>query len=212
MLKSRVSSAIDTGRLANAVSRPGIDPRVWVSFAIVQKVVIDPLEGVFVDVLLMPKQVNATCRVGTEYAGDGFGVYAPLEVDDEVLVEAANGDPNNGYVITRRLHSASDPPPAQAVTNPDDLLIHVRSGKTCRIVVTGGGSAVIEARDDGHVQLGSEDATRGVARLADSTVISGADLTALQTNLDARYLIGGGAPLTDVNGVISSASDKVRSS
>jgi len=213
---TRVSSRIDTGRLANAVSRPGIDPRVWVSLAIVKKVVVDPLEGVFVDVVTMPGMFAGTARLGCEYAGNGFGFYAPLEVDDEVLVEAPNGDPGNGFVITKRLFSRSDPPPSQVATNPTDVLLYVKPGKTLRMVVSGGGNAVVEAEGASVVLLGSESATLGVARLGDQVSIApGLDLASLQNCLDARYALNAptpGVPLVGtVTAAVTSASDRVRS-
>jgi len=150
MLKnSRKSSTIDIGRLSRAVARPGIDTRTWVSLAVVTAVVVDPSEGVFADVLLMPSGVKTTCRVAQEYAGDGFGLYTPVLVDDEVLVEAPSGNPDNGLILTRRLYSASDAPPSEAGTFPDDVLLVVRKDKTCRILVEGNG--VVEIRSRGGV-------------------------------------------------------------
>jgi hypothetical protein len=123
-----------------------MDTRTWVSLAVVTAVVIDPNEGVFADVLLMPSNVKTTCRVGQEYAGAGFGFYTPVLVDDEVLVEAPSGNPDNGLILTRRLYSASDPPPSEVSTFPDDVLLVVREGKTCRILVEGAGQVEIRSR------------------------------------------------------------------
>jgi hypothetical protein len=158
MLKnSRVSSIIDTNRLGRALARPGMDTRTWVSLAVVTAVVIDPAEGVFADVLLMPSNVKTTCRVAQEYAGDGFGFYTPVLVDDEVLVEAPNGNPDNGLILTRRLYSKSDPPPEEAVDNPDDVLMVIRKGKTMRILVDGGGQVEIRSRDGAAESLAFQD-------------------------------------------------------
>lgn len=148
MLKnSRVTGALDTARLGQALARPGMDTRTWVSLAFVTKITIDADEGVFVDVVLMPGRQQATARLGTEYAGNGFGIYAPLEVDDEVLIEAPNGDADQGLIITRRLHSASDPPPSEAVDFPEDFLLVARADKTVRILVEGEGQVEIRSRD-----------------------------------------------------------------
>lgn len=144
MLKnSRVSGTLDVGRLGQALARPGMDTRVWVSLAIVEAVHVDAEEGVFVDVLCVPLRQRGTARLGTEYAGAGFGLYTPLEVDDEVLVEAPSGDPDEGLVVSRRLHSASDPPPSELVDHPEDVLLVVKPGKSVRIAVTGGGKVVL---------------------------------------------------------------------
>lgn len=169
MLRSRVSSSIDFARLAAAMQRPGIDPRVWVSYAIVTEApVIDTSAtgsdaGIFVDIVLLPTQMAATARVGAAYAGNGFGMYAPLRVDDEVLVVAPSGDPAEGLVVTQRLWSPSDPPPAAAATHPEDLTLVVETGKSVRLTVQGGGNVVL-AVDSGKLYLGSEDGTEPVAK------------------------------------------------
>lgn len=154
--RTRVSRTMDVGRLAQAVSRPGIDPRIWSSLAIVTAVNVDPEHGPLVDVQMIPTNSLGTARVGAEYAGNGFGVYAPIVVDDEVVVEAPSGDPAEGLVVMRRLWSAADPPPVEAVDYPEDLLIHVQDGKTIRIVVSGGGKVLVGGPDaDQQMMLGN---------------------------------------------------------
>jgi len=210
--RSRVARSLDVGRLSKALERPGIDPRTWVSLAVVDEIVIDPAEGVFVDVTLLPSRVSGTARLGAAYAGAGFGLYAPLHLDDEVLVEAPSGDPDEGLIVTLRLHSPSDPPPSEITANPQDVLLLVEAGRTVRIATQGSGNVVVEARGTGQVRLGAEAATRGVARVGDATAISGADLVALQANLDLRYtLLAAPAPLTSVSGTVATGSSKVRS-
>ena len=44
----------DPARLASLVSRPGIDPRIHLSLAVVDKVRVDPEHGVFADITLLP--------------------------------------------------------------------------------------------------------------------------------------------------------------
>ncbi len=208
LAKSRVTGSLDTNLLGRALARPGMDTRAWVAYAIVKKIVIDDAEGVFVDVLVMPDKQYATARLGVEYAGNGWGLYAPLEVDDEVLVEVPNGDFNNGLVITRRLFSRADPPPSEVGENPTDFLLFVKPGKTLRMIVSGGGDAVIEARGDGVVRLGSESATLGVARMSDDVVVTIPIGTVLIDVLGTPT--PNPVPIT-LNGVITSASDKVKS-
>ena len=60
---------LDPSRLANLVSRPGIDPRVHLTFGIVDRVVVDPEHGVFVDVTLLPHEDSETAVLGVPYAG-----------------------------------------------------------------------------------------------------------------------------------------------
>lgn len=152
MLRSRVTSGIDVNRLANAVSRPGIDPRVWVSYAVcTSEPVVETRSGqqdVFVDVLLLPSGQPETARVGASYAGSGFGFYAPLHKDDEVLVCAPSGDPDEGLVVTQRLWSPADPPPEAAATYPEDVTLVVEEGKALRLNVSGGGKVYIGGNDD----------------------------------------------------------------
>jgi hypothetical protein len=141
---------MDMGRLSRAVSRPGIDPRTWVSLAVVNSVVVDPNEGVFCGITLLPSEIEETARLGAAYAGNGFGFYAPPRVDDEVMVCAPSGDPSQGLVITGRLWSPSDVPPAEAASNPQDVLLKVEEGQTLRLLVSGGGKVYLG--DDADTQ------------------------------------------------------------
>jgi phage baseplate assembly protein gpV len=163
--------------MGRALARPGMDPRSWCSLAIVQSVVVDEAEGVFCDVLLMPSKRRETARLGAAYAGSGWGLYAPPMVDDEVLVSAPSGDPALGLVITSRLWSPADVPPADAATHPEDVLLTVRPGKTVRLVVSGGGKVI----------LGTADASRGVARLDDTTTGGTFALTSVGTTATLTY-------------------------
>lgn len=213
MLKnSRVTGALDTVRLGNALARPGMDTRIWSSLAIVLKVVVDPDEGVFVDVRLMPSRLKETARLGCEYAGAGFGVYFPVEVNDEVLVEAPSGDPDHGLVIVRRLHGAADPPPTQVADHPADALIVVKRNASLRIIASGTGKIVLQV-DEGKVLLGDEGADKGVARATDSVGLAAtAGIANLQTLLDARYVIGSpgnNLPEGATIGEITTGSSKV---
>ena len=163
MLKhSRVSTTPDVGRMGKALRAPGMDTRTWVALAVVTAVQVDPNEGVFANVTLMPFGTEATARVGQEYAGDGFGFYTPIEVNDEVLVAAPDGDPDNGLIVTRRLYSASDPPPAEAAEFPDDVLLVIREDKTMRILVVGDGLVEIRSRGGTSRALAFKDELKAV--------------------------------------------------
>lgn len=240
---SRVLTSIDTTRLASAVSQPGIDPRIWVSYAVLlTEPYIDMTDGyqdVVADVLLAPSNVVETARVGAAYAGNGFGLYAPLHKDDEVMVCAPSGDPDQGLVITHRLWSPSDPPPVEAASNPEDVTLVVEPGKNLRLTVKGEGSTYITS-ENGKVVLGEEAATKGVARLNDTTANGTLSINAIPVpptpgppgvTLILTYTPpGGGLPLTtsvvltgaltvgavvgtiNLSGKIDTASDKVISS
>jgi hypothetical protein len=127
--------------------------------AIVNSVVVDLEEGVFCGITLMPSEIEETARLGAAYAGNGFGFYAPPKVDDEVMVCAPSGDPSQGLVITGRLWSPSDVPPAEASSHPQDVLLKVEEGQTLRMLVSGGGKVI----------MGDETSAKGVARLDDTT-------------------------------------------
>ena len=170
----RAASGIDFNMLSKAMTRPGIDPRSWCSLAIVQSVVIDEAAGVFCDVLLMPSKRRETARLGAAYAGSGFGFYAPVKVDDEVLVSAPGGDPAQGLVITQRLWSPADVPPAGLEATPEDVVLVVEADKSLRLTVQGGGDVVITAAD-GKVKLGGEAASQPVA-LGSTVTAAGGEL------------------------------------
>lgn len=243
MLRSRVTTSIDMGRLSNAVSRPGIDPRVWVSYAVLTSApyleTVDGEQDIVVDIQLMPTGEEETARVGAIYAGNGFGLYAPLYEGDEVLICAPSGDPDEGLVVMQRLWSPAAVPPQTVYDNPEDVTLVVKEGQNLRLKMLGAGTAYITA-EDGKVVLGEETATRGVARLDDTTVNGTLTLTATAVPpvppappgviLTLSYLPPGAVlPLTstvtlavatlvsalgsiDLTGKIDSASEKVVSS
>lgn len=141
--------------MGKALSHPGIDPRIWACEAVVtaKKVTSD---GFFVDVHLMPDKIDETARVGTVYAGNGFGFYFPIEVDDTVLVIAPCGDPDMGLIAVPRFWSQADPPPAKAISDPEDVVLEVKAGRTLRIRTTGAGSIALHPVDSGQVYLGED--------------------------------------------------------
>src|ERR1700690_3179162 len=100
-----VRTGVDTGRLAAAVSRPGIDPRIWVANATVMELGYDANNGLYADVQLQPSGDVETCMLGTPYARPNAGLWFPVSVGDRVLVCFPMGDPNQGPVIFARLWS-----------------------------------------------------------------------------------------------------------
>ena len=79
--------SIDLRRIAAAVSHPGIDPRSFVSLAIVTKISVEET-GVICDVTLMPSQLQEAASLSPLYGGAGFGFYTPLEEGQMVVVVA----------------------------------------------------------------------------------------------------------------------------
>lgn len=157
----RSGSGVDSRRLAKALSYPGIDPRVWVAQAIVisPQPVVEEAEGVFVDVMLLPMMIPATARLASIYSGPSFGLYTPVEENDEVTVFAPSGDPDEGLILLPRQWSPSDPPPGEATRAPKDVLLVMKENQNVRLITKGTGKVI----------LGDEDASKRVARVDDPT-------------------------------------------
>jgi Type VI secretion system/phage-baseplate injector OB domain len=192
MIRNRVGSSLEVWRLAEAIARPGIDPRIWISLAVVDKVFMDPAHGPYAEVTLLPTEQRDTARVGAIYAGPGFGLWAPVHLDDEVLVEAPSGDPAEGLVITKRLWSASDPPPDEAVQNPLDLVLVVEPQRSFRLALSGGGGVALTVEGGGNV----------------SVSVQGGDVK-VTTDQDAEVSAGGDVRLS-ASGTVSEAGAQIR--
>jgi hypothetical protein len=156
---------MDTGRLAQAVSRPGIDPRAWVSLAVaLGESKVDPKSGVFVNVQLMPTGEKYTAVVASDYVGPGFGFYTPIHLHDDLIVVIPGGDPRLGVTVVKRLWTAADTPPAEAVLDPAEIMLVVEKDKNLRLKVTGSGKVEIDSDATvtlkaPQVRLGEEAAT-----------------------------------------------------
>lgn len=176
-MRRQIGGRPDVGRIAEAVSRPGIDPRIWCSLCAVDKVVIDD-DGMFADVHILSTATidddgNAiaqkeTVRVAPSYAGDGFGLYMPIQEGDEVVVVWPDGNPDHGGILVSRLWSASDPPPGTAKDNANDVLLMAKKDINVRIVTQGGGNVVLKV-EDGKVLLGDESGNEQFVALANKT-------------------------------------------
>lgn len=166
MLKrSRIGTGIDTQRLGQALARPGMDPRVWLTLAYANdESIVDSTEGVFVDVTLSPSGQVVCARVPATYAGNLFGRYAKIHKDDELLVGIPNGDPAEGVIVVARLWSSADKPPDDATANPDEVMDVVEVDKSYRLRTSGAGKVEIDSENTvtvkcDKVRLGEEAAT-----------------------------------------------------
>lgn len=147
---------LDVGALSSAASRPGIDPRTWVTLAVVTELGFDPVEGTFADVKFVPGGENETCYVGTQYAGAGFGENNPLKVDDLVVVVVPMGDPGLGPVIIARFNNKADPPPpdfAEGDEPSSDRIIRVEPLKNFKVFVTGTGKLTLASEGVGGAEI-----------------------------------------------------------
>jgi len=143
LTRTRISKALDVGRLGAAICRPGMDTRIWVSLAVAKadSMVMD--DGVFVDVTLVPSGEEITARVGADYEGPGFGFYSKIKKDDDLVVAIPSGDSSIGSVVIKRLWSAADAPPDKADTYKDDVVLVIEKDKNIRITVSGGGTVCL---------------------------------------------------------------------
>jgi hypothetical protein len=143
---SHVRQSLSASALAELASRPGIDPRVWVSSAVVtSEIYNDPEYGPMVDITLVPSMLEETAILCSAYVGAGWGLYLPVELEDEVVVMAPGGDPNNGYRIIGRNWNGAEPPPAAFAAHPHDAILWVRQDQSLRLNVSGSGDIVLNS-------------------------------------------------------------------
>ena len=176
-----VRSKVDISRLASAVQRPGIDPRIWLSLATVEAVGFDAAEGIFVDVQYQPTGERETAYLGIPYSGAEFGMHCPVNVGDTVMVAVAGGDPQSGPVVVTRWHNSGDKPNADLQDENDateptkDLVLRVQAGQKLRVRTSGAGDIDLEAEGTGKVVVKTNggDVTvnsgSGTIRLGDGT-------------------------------------------
>lgn len=137
----------DVAKVANALSRPGIDPRKFVDVGVVSAVSVTS-EGVHVDIET-PENVTETAQLAPPYAGPGYGLHLPIDLDDAVVLAVPDGKWNAGARVVGRTWDAGCPPPLDVIDNPDDVVLVVKPRQSLRIIVTGGGQALISV-GDGH--------------------------------------------------------------
>ena len=157
-------SAVDTSRLGEAIKRPGIDPRVWLTLAVVKAVSFDSEEGIFVDVQFLPDGHEETCILGSPYSSDSAGFYFPVEVDDVVIVAVPNGDTGAGPVIVSQLWNKTQKPSSEmgSGTEPSpDVTLRLRSGRKCLIVAS-----------DSEITIKGEGSTKVIIQAASNVDIS----------------------------------------
>lgn len=155
----------DVARIANAVSRPRIDPRKFVDVGIVTAVDVTA-EGVHFDVTTM-EGIQESAALAPPYAGPGYGLHFPIELDDAVVLGIPDGVYNSGARVIGKVWDAGEPPPQDAIDHPEDVVLVVKPGQSVRIIVSGGGDIVLESRDGGRILQGGDDADDPVIRRSD---------------------------------------------
>lgn len=138
-------SGIDLNKFARALSKPGIDPRLWISHGIVGRlddagkldsddgddpkkfVATDPKAGPLVDVVLTPSgdQIKARLGSGTQ-KGRETCVLTPIRGGCQVVVGVPDGDLNNYPAIVQRFSFGGDAEQAlPSKWDNDSFLVHV---------------------------------------------------------------------------------------
>jgi hypothetical protein len=195
-----VRSRIDASRLADIVSRPGIDPRVWILFATVEALGFDEVEGIFADVRYVHNGRKITAYVGSPATGDGFGDWCPLKVDQLVLVAVPNGDEENGAIVIASSWDASRRPPTEFQSEDDpteptgDRVIMAEPGTTLRVIATEGANIVIHASGGGSVTVSAS---------GDSTVNVNAEKAVIIDSPDVRVGKGAGKPIARLGDMVA---------
>ena len=124
----RAGNGLDLRTFAEGMRFPGIDPRQWISYGLVEgqtkddedpEVVFDPDYGPLVKVMLQPSMTPVVCRVSSMTAGNGEGEYHPFIAGDEVLVAIPEGDEMADCVIIGRMNNAIDKFPMESVAGQD---------------------------------------------------------------------------------------------
>lgn len=223
-----MSKRLDMGRLRQLTSGPGTDTRYMLVLAVVDKVVVDPREGIFCDISFLPMEEPETAQLGVPYAGNGFGFYFPVEEDDIVLVAIPDGDPGAGPVIISRIWNAADKPIAESAgaADPDigpgqyrpsgDVILKTKSGASFKTLISGGGNAEtavtgggkigLSTSGGGHVEINA--AGGAVVKLQDASqaFVRGDDFdTHIDTYVDAvkTYTVGVAAVVAAINTWVS---------
>ena len=116
-----------------AVSSPfqGAHPRAGV-------VVSSNFQKATAKVLLQPEGlVTGWLPVATQWAGNGWGVFAPPSPGDQVLIVCHEGNYGNGIIVGAMYSNAAVPPTVQA----GELIIAHKSG--CSILLSNAGRIAI---------------------------------------------------------------------
>lgn len=166
--RSRVGTTPDMTRISAAVQRAGIDPRIWCSVAYtLSESSVDAKHGHFVDVKLLPSDLQLTCRVPQNYAGKQFGNHdGLLHQHDDIIVLIPDGDPSHGAIVIARLWGEEDVPPDFVVANQKDTVRVQEKDTHWWLTLQGAGKATVESETftakTEKVRLGAEDASEQV--------------------------------------------------
>lgn len=169
----------DVSRIKQAL---GGDKSLWVAIGLVEGTpFVDPDEGVFVMVKIMPDEFKVCCRVLTWYSGDGFGVYFPLRAGEQVLVDFPGADTFGAPCIVGRIPSRDEKPPTE-FDNATGIL-KMKAGEDLRVLTQGAG----------EVRLGDGTNESNAARFTELQNYVTQLATALVAHVHPGVVNGGGS-------------------
>lgn len=172
MKRRRGAPALDFGRIARGLARPGMDTRHWLSYATVATVdgedgtanytnpaaILVTPAGVEVDVILEPIGYPVTCRFGI--AAGSCHINTPIRPGDQVIVGIPDGDASMVPQIFCVINGSSDPMPVgddgMPIYRNDRVMIHAAAGVPIEIRNADGTMVRVT---DGLVELGGAGAT-----------------------------------------------------
>lgn len=187
-------TTFDAATMGQALARPGMDPRQWVSYGIVDadapghRCVIfkdengDPLKsGPLVRVTLQPSGISVVCRVAGLVAGDGEAEWFPFVAGDEVVVVLPEGSERAPPVIVGRLNNGPDAWPTKvAGMDPQANNFAFRRVRTPYVLEVGP-SLMFRSAQTGCAFTFSPDGTVFLASGDKHLLVMTADVVALQT-------------------------------
>ena len=111
-------------------------------------------------------------RVASPMAGAGRGVYFLPEVDDEVLVAFAYGDPASPYVLGGLWNGEDHPPEANGDGKNDVRVIRSRNGHVIRLVDTDGDERIeiVDRSEKNSIVISTKDGTITISADADIAI------------------------------------------
>lgn len=216
---TKVSPSFDANKVAAGLSRPGIDPRVWVAEGIIATIgddgevddtdanaVISSPEGREADVVLLPElEHHITCRIpsgGPESTDDW-----PISPGDHVALVFPGGDPASGGIVVAVLNSASDRLPTedgQPMFKHDRRLIWCGTGPIDLRAGSGTGRLVLG--QDGTVRAGGPDAAQAAVKGTDFMQAFLDAMHELQLALASAAGAAAASPLTPLAGPLGDAA------
>jgi len=103
-----------------------------VGIGLVTDVIVDE-SSVYLDVEMQPQGFELRAKWAPMYAGKNYGIYFPIQINDQVVVVLPDGDPNGDPVAITILHNEEDNLPSEALAAPEDIWIVAAPGRRIEI-------------------------------------------------------------------------------